>query len=91
VEKTVVLYIGKGGGDEIKVTLQTRLMQYARFGHGKPYTHWGGRHIWQIENAHDLIVCWKPIQDEIPRAVEKKYIQLFKDQYGKRPFANIKG
>ena len=90
VEDTVVLYIGKGGGDEIKATLQIRLMQYAGFGRGKKYAHRGGRYIWQIQNAHELVVCWKHFSED-PRTVEKRYIQLFKDRYGKPPFANING
>lgn len=60
------------------------------FGQGKPVSHWGGRLIWQLEDAKDLIVCWKVLEKEEPRNVEKEMIQEFKEQHkGKRPFANL--
>ena len=60
------------------------------FGQGKPVGHWGGRLIWQLEDAKDLIVCWKVLEKEEPREEEKKMIQAFKKQHeGKRPFANL--
>ena len=95
-----VLYIGKAGGktqkkdgtvSNSKATLQSRIEQYMRFGQGEPIGHWGGRLIWQLADAKDLIVCWKVLgKDEEPREVEKNIIQEFKKGHGgKRPFANL--
>ena len=84
VHNANILYIGKA------TSLKTRLKQYMQFGQGKAVGHWGGRHIWQIKNAQDLIVCWKPLTDESPEVLESAMIAKFKETYGKRPFANLK-
>lgn len=89
-----ILYIGKAGGtnkkgEASKATLQSRLEQYMQFGQGLPKGHWGGRYIWQIQEARDLLVCWKPLVTGEPREVEKEMIAKFKETYGKRPFANL--
>lgn len=78
-----VVYIGKA------TSLKKRLGQYMRFGDGKSVGHWGGRYIWQLADAEDLIVCHK-LTEEDPRAVEADLIQDFISQYGQRPFANLK-
>ena len=90
VEGTIVLYIGKAGGSGSKATLRSRLKPYLDFGQGKNAPHWGGRLIWQLENAGDLLLCWKPLPAEEPRKVEKDLIGQFIAEYGKRPFANLK-
>ncbi|MCH5307617.1 MAG: hypothetical protein J1E37_06000 [Prevotella sp.] len=88
VENTSVLYIGKAGGTGAKATLNSRLVQYLKFGQGRNIGHWGGRYIWQLADAEDLIVCWKETTEE-PRDVESKMIDDFKKAHeGKRPFAN---
>ena len=98
IEGEQVLYIGKAGGKKkddaesvSKATLQSRIRQYMRFGQGEAVGHWGGRLIWQLKDAKDLIVCWKVLgKDEEPREVEKNIIQEFKKGHGgKRPFANL--
>lgn len=91
VEDERLLYIGKAGRANSKATLQSRLKQYMRFGQGEPVGHWGGRLIWQLANAKDLIVCWKILGvDKEPREEERKMILNFKTVHnGKRPFANL--
>lgn len=90
LDETQILYIGKAGSTTGKATLQSRLEQYMKFGSGKAVGHWGGRLIWQLKDADELIICWRLTKkDEIPRNVEKFMIQDFKTQYGKRPFANL--
>lgn len=91
VEQTIVLYIGKAGGSGSRATLRSRLIQYLDFGQGKAAAHWGGRLIWQLENAAELLLCWKPLTTEEPRMVERELILQFVAEYGKRPFANLKG
>jgi len=83
VPEAHVVYIGKA------TSLKKRLGQYMRFGDGKNVGHWGGRYIWQLADADDLIVCTK-LTEEDPRAVEADLIQDFISQYGQRPFANLK-
>lgn len=81
VKDAVVVYIGKA------TSLKSRLNQYMKFGSGKNIGHWGGRYIWQISNADDLLVWWMPINN--PREIEKEMISDFKKEYGVRPFANL--
>jgi hypothetical protein len=90
VKNTLVIYIGKAGGNGAKPTLKSRLRQYFHFGRGKNVGHWGGRLIWQLKYSDELIVCWKTLQTETPRTVEASLIQEFKNQFeGQRPFANL--
>lgn len=89
VENTIVVYIGKAGGDDSKATLRSRLIQYFRFGQGKNVGHYGGRLIWQIKNPKELVVCWKPLPNDDPRIVEAELIRDFVTTYKKRPFANL--
>lgn len=89
IENTIVVYIGKAGGDDSKATLRSRLTQYFRFGQGKNVGHYGGRLIWQLKNSKDLLVCWKPLLNEDPRSVEAELIRQFVNTYKKRPFANL--
>ena len=89
IDDTDILYIGKAGGTN-NSTLQTRLMQYLKFGMGKKIGHWGGRYIWQLANSRDLIVCWKTTIEN-PRDIEERMIARFKAEHnGRRPFANLK-
>ena len=89
MENTDIVYIGKAGGMTSKVTLQSRLIQYLKFGMGKNIGHWGGRYIWQLANTDELVICWKPT-DEEPRKVETEMIAQFKAEHqGQRPFANL--
>lgn len=90
VDDTSVVYIGKAGTLKGCATLRCRLGQYMQFGQGEAVGHYGGRYIWQLQDAKDLVVCWK-ITDEEPRDVEKRMIKEFKDSHcGRRPFANLR-
>ena len=85
-----IVYIGKAGGKKVKTTLRKRLSQYMQFGSGKPVGHWGGRYIWQLANADNLVVCWKVLNTD-PRDCERQMIMDFKAaNAGKRPFANLR-
>jgi len=89
VEGTHIVYIGKAGGFGQKTELHKRLSTYIRFGKGKKAAHGGGRSIWQLADAQELIVCWRVLTDEEPCCVESKMIADFcKKHDGKRPFAN---
>lgn len=89
VEGTHIVYIGKAGGFGQKTELHKRLSTYIRFGKGKKAAHGGGRSIWQLADAQELIVCWRVLTDEEPCCVESKMIADFcKKHNGMRPFAN---
>lgn len=91
VEETCVLYIGKAGDEHSHATLRSRLWQYLQFGEGKPVGHKGGRYIWQLEEAEDLLFCWKPLPTGNPSKEETALLMAFKRQYAERlPFANLR-
>jgi hypothetical protein len=90
VDDTTIIYIGKAGSLSGSATLQSRLKQYLSFGQGKAVGHWGGRLIWQLQLAEDLVVCWKTTPQQEPSVVESYLIDKFKDHYKKRPFANLR-
>ena len=85
VDDTCVLYIGKA------TSLRKRLKQYIDFGKGRSVGHRGGRYIWQLEDADQLLLCWKETPNEDPKSVESAWISSFKLFYGVRPFANLQG
>lgn len=82
VDGTPVVYIGKA------TSLRKRISQYIRFGQGKPVGHWGGRYIWQLADASELLFCWREVDGD-PDAVETELICAFREAYGSRPFANL--
>jgi predicted DNA-binding transcriptional regulator AlpA len=51
---------------------------------------WGGRYLWQIKDARDLVLCWKATPDSDPGKVEHELIRSFISRYGALPFANLK-
>ena len=91
VDDAYVINIGKAGGAGIKATLFSRIGQYMKFGKGKNIGHRGGRYIWQLRDSDDLLIAWKTLKDEEPKVVESALIDEFRNQYGKRPFANLQG
>lgn len=82
VDGASVVYIGKA------TSLRKRIRAYIRFGQGKPVGHWGGRYIWQLADAPDLLFCWREVDGD-PDAVETELIRAFREAYGSRPFANL--
>ena len=89
VADSKIVYIGKGGDPDLDATLNSRIKQYLNFGKGGK-SHYGGRFIWQLSDAEDLIIAWKELPDDIPSEVETEMIKEFKQSHnGKRPFANL--
>lgn len=89
INGTRIVYIGKAGGFCLKTGLHKRLSTYIRFGKGKKAAHGGGRSIWQLNDANDLVVCWKVLSEEEPRNIEESMISEFCSKHGgMRPFAN---
>lgn len=85
-----VLYIGKAGGSTQKTTIQDRLRAYMKFGLGKRYSHWGGRYIWQLDDAKELLVYWKETDTQEPCETEKYLLNAHVETFGRLPFANLK-
>ncbi|MFO7538979.1 MAG: hypothetical protein R6X32_13120 [Chloroflexota bacterium] len=85
-----IIYIGKAGSVASKATLSQRLYTYMKFGMGNPVAHWGGRYIWQIKQWRSLQVCWKITEGHEAPILESQLIREFAEQYGKRPFANLR-
>jgi hypothetical protein len=90
VDGAVALYIGQAGGGSSRATLRKRLSTYMRFGSGAAVGHWGGRLIWQLEDANELLVAWKPTESSDPREIETALIREFASAHGSRPFANLR-
>jgi hypothetical protein len=82
IDECCVLYIGKAEN------LRRRLKQYRQFGLGQPVGHWGGRYVWQLADACDLLVCWKPTIGNA-RDEEIALLARFRERHGRLPFANI--
>lgn len=83
INDSKIVYIGKA------TSLRKRLGQLLHFGAGSAVGHWGGRYLWQLADAEDLLVAWKVITSESPRDVESRMLIDFKNRYGKLPFANL--
>lgn len=78
-----VVYIGKAGS---KKGLQERLRPYSR----QRRNHSGGRSIWQLSDAADLLVCWRETPGLPPHLVEEDYLDEFKRVHLAQPFANVR-
>ncbi len=83
VDGTSILYIGSAGD------LRRRIGQFLRFGEGRPVGHWGGRYIWQVKEAEQLLLAWAPSPD--PLGTEAQTLVEFEAAYGRLPFANLTG
>ncbi len=91
VPGSTIVFIGKAGRIDGGVPLRRRLHQYLAFGAGKRIGHWGGRYIWQLEDAEELIVCWRPSINADPRQFEQALLAGFRHTHGRLPFANLAG
>jgi hypothetical protein len=76
-----VLYNGKANA---KRGLRSRLRQYGSLAPN----HSGGRSIWQLADADQLLVAWKETSDADPASFETAYLRAFKAGHGNLPFAN---
>jgi len=83
-----ILYFGKAGAAGTAATLRRRVSTYLRHGSGKPAGHWGGRAIWQLEDAGDLQIAWYACAEE-PRTLERRLLAEFEARHGTLPFANL--
>ena len=84
VEGAQVVYIGQT--TNIRQRVKTRL----EFGRGRAVRAWGGRYIWQLKDAEELLIAWKKVGPADLLKTERMLINHFKRTYGKLPFANLR-
>jgi hypothetical protein len=82
-----IVYIGKAGTPTSKGGLKSRLRPYSRKARG----HSGGRSIWQLKDADELLTCWIETPGLDPRQVEADYLDEFARVHQAQPFANVDG
>lgn len=80
------LYIGSAANLRERIGL---LVEFSRAGPEKSVFHRGGRLLWQIEDAQDLLVAWR-VEPEGIGTVERDLVDEFEDIYGRYPFGNLK-
>lgn len=85
VADTRVLYVGQTGR-----TLRTRITELLRFGRGEPVGHKGGRYVWQLANAAQLLICWRVVAGS-PEDEKQQLIANFRERFAVAPFANLVG
>lgn len=83
VADSEVVYIGKA------TSLRKRVGQLLRFGAGSAIGHWGGRYLWQLADADNLLIAWKPTPECDPRSEEVRMLEDFVSFHGRLPFANL--
>ena len=71
--------------------LAQRIKEMRAHGHDGGANHYGGKLLWQIEDAGSLLIAWKVLLEGTADVVETSLIQRFMDQAesGRTPYANI--
>jgi hypothetical protein len=79
-----LLYVGKSR------QLRDALDRLVRFGSGEPVGYWGGRYLWQLANSDSLTIAWRCTENEDEADhLRLLILGIFKDVYGRMPFANV--
>ena len=87
--KSPILYIGKAGG---KRGLRQRLRQYMNAGFHGGKNHRGGRSIWQVDHAEQLLIEYKCCDSrETCEELERCLLEKFKREHKHYPVANHRG
>ena len=88
VPESNIMYIGKAKKTTCS-DLRKRVWAMLRFGTGHKSSHRGGRYVWQLEDAEQLLIAWKEIDGDA-EAYEKSILIAYKAKHGKYPFANLR-
>lgn len=84
-----MVYVSKASQRKSVDGLWGRISEYEKSGHrGQTHGHSGGEHIWRLADAQDLRVAWRVVPDGTEKKLEEAMILVFKDRYGRIPFAN---
>jgi len=79
-----ILYIGKASGERNR--LRQRIRQLVRYGYGEAQNHMGGRALWQINNAHQLLIGYLPCEQATQ--AEAKLLHEYFNRFETLPLAN---
>lgn len=79
-----VVYIGMAGRRNGRGGLRTRLAAFRRMSSG----HAGGRSIWQLADASDLLIGWLEMPAGDPDGYETSLLNAFEKKFGGPPYAN---
>jgi len=79
-----ILYIGKASGERNR--LRRRLWQLVRYGYGEAQNHMGGRALWQINNAPQLLIGYLPCEQATQ--AEAKLLREYFNRFETLPLAN---
>lgn len=93
VAETRLLYVGKAGGPRSNANLQKRIGQLVEHSYrtGQNTSHYGGRYLWQLPDSQALVMAWKLTPGRDPEETESDQLRSFKAEFGRQPFANIRG
>jgi hypothetical protein len=80
-----VVYVGESGN------LLKRLRDRARFAAGRAVGARGGRALWQLHDAQDLVVAWRTAKKgQSTKELERSLLDAFRLQWHQAPFANLR-
>lgn len=79
-----IMYIGKASGERNR--LRQRLRQLVRYGYGEVQNHRGGRALWQIDNAHQLLIEYLPCEQATQ--AEADLLHEYVNRFNSLPIAN---
>jgi hypothetical protein len=93
VPRVQVLYFGKGPLRSSKAKrrhgLARRVSELQKHGYRGGANHYGGKLLWQIDDADALLIAWKPLAQGESAAIESGLIRGFDRIMGRQPFANV--
>ena len=88
-----VLYFGKGplrsSTTKRRQGLARRVGELQRHGYRGGANHYGGKLLWQIDDADALLIAWKPLAEGESAAIESGLIRGFDRIMGRQPYANV--
>jgi hypothetical protein len=88
-----VLYFGKGPLRSLnakrRLGLAGRIRELQKHGYEGGANHYGGKLLWQVQDADSLLIAWKVLGEGASASVESGLIRGFEEVMGQQPYANI--